>query len=89
MNKDTCTLEYLAKQIEFGLETGKVNLGRREIKPVKEKCLYCTEETRRDFYVPLIRIQNITHKEKLYKRRYRKGESKLSNTNEDGEEWIG
>lgn len=65
-NKNICTLEYLAKQIEIGVKDNKINQGER---PVSSKCYVCTTETRCNFYMPLIRIQNIK-KGNLYRRNY-------------------
>lgn len=69
MNNKRCVLEYMAKEAEVGIERKKIESGKR---PIQEECLSCTKETRCDYYIPLIRMQNIAPKERLYRRKYNK-----------------
>lgn len=69
MNQRICTLEYLAKEIERGIEENKID---QDVRATRKKCLSCDYGSRCNYYMPLIRVQNIIPGKILYGKGYKK-----------------
>lgn len=69
MNNRTCTLEYIAKEIDRAIENDKID---QDVRATRKKCLSCTSESRCNYYMPLIRVQNIIPGRMLYGKGYKK-----------------